>query len=256
MTDSTNANEAVPRVGVIGAGVMGSGIAQVLAAAGHETICFDIEKDALDQAQQAVRHGRYGLERSVELGKTTRDDADAARSRLTFSDDLDHACTADLVIECVPERFDLKIATFRDLDRRAPEATVLASNTSRFSIAAIGAATDRPEQVLGGHWASPPVISAFAEIIRSPATSDAAVKQVVESATRCGKHPIVIKDSPMTWGFVANRVYGAMIREAARCVDEGIASHADVDQLMVDCFRWPVGPFGMAKGATTGWKKQ
>jgi 3-hydroxybutyryl-CoA dehydrogenase len=242
-------------MGVIGAGVMGSGIAQTLASAGYETICFDISKDALDAARESVLSGHYGLSRAVDLGKLSREAADAAGSRLTFSDDLDSACQSDLIIECVPERLDLKIQTFRDLDRRAPQGSILASNSSGFSIAALGAATDRPEQVVGWHWASPPVISAFAEIVRSPTTSDACVASVVEAAERCGKHPVVVKDSAMTWGYVANRVYGAMIREAARCADEGIATHAEIDQLMVDCFRWPVGPFGMAKGATTGWKK-
>lgn len=242
-------------LGVIGAGVMGSGIAQTLASAGYTTRCFDIAADALTAGRESVATGHYGLRRSVELGKTSKEEAEAALGRLEFTDDLERACAADLIVECVPERLDLKIKTFRDLDRLAPAAAILASNTSGFSISALGAATDRPESVVGWHWASPPVISAFAEVVRSPATSDACVKSVVDIATRCGKHPVVIKDSAMTWGFVANRVYGAMIREAARCVEEGIATHPEVDQLMVDCFRWPVGPFGMAKGATTGWKK-
>ena len=240
---------------MIGAGVMGSGIAQTLASAGYQTLCFDISEDALRDGAQSVRNGHYGMDRTVALGKITQDEAEAALARLEFTNDLERACTADLIVECVPEKLDLKIKTFRDLDRHAPTDTILASNTSGFSIAGIGAATDRPAQVVGWHWASPPVVSRFAEVIRSPATSDTTVETVVALANQCGKHPVVIQDSAMTWGFVANRVYGAMIREAAKCADEGIASHAEIDQLMVDCFRWPVGPFGMAKGATTGWKK-
>lgn len=242
-------------VGVIGAGVMGSGIAQTLASAGYETRCFDISADALSAARESVLKGHYGLLRAVDLGKLEREDADAAYARLEFTDDLERSCAADLIVECVPERLDLKIQTFRDLDRYAPPASILASNSSGFSIAGLGAATDRPERVAGWHWASPPVISAFAEIVRGPATSDECVATLVAAAERCGKHPVVIKDSAMAWGYVANRVYGAMIREAARCADEGIATHAEIDQLMVDCFRWPIGPFGMAKGATSGWKK-
>ncbi len=245
----------IETVGVIGAGVMGSGIAQILALAGCETIGFDISKEALDEAHKAVRSGRYGVEKSVELGKLTADEAEAALARLRFSDDFDETCQADLIVECVPERLDLKIKTFRDLDQRAPGHTILASNTSGFSIAGIAAATDRPERVIGWHWASPPVISRFAEIIRTKGTAEHTVETVRVLASRCGKNPVVIRDTAMHWGFVANRVYGAMIREASRCVDEGIASHDEVDQLMVDCFRWPVGPFGMTKGATSGWKK-
>jgi 3-hydroxybutyryl-CoA dehydrogenase/3-hydroxyacyl-CoA dehydrogenase len=94
----------------------------------------------------------------------------------------------------------------------------------------------------------------FAEIVTTDATSPDVSRVVSETAAGCGKHPIVVKDNPMAWGFVANRVYGAMIREAARVVEEGVATHDEVNQLMVDCFRWPVGPFGMIKGATTGWK--
>ena len=94
----------------------------------------------------------------------------------------------------------------------------------------------------------------LAEIVRTSATSDATVQTVVEAATACGKNPVVITDAPSgTWGFVANRVYGAMLREANAVVEEGIATREQVDMLMVDCFRWPVGPFGMVQGATTGW---
>lgn len=241
---------------MIGAGVMGSGIAQTSATAGIETHCYDVAPDALERARELVTTGRYGLQRGVERGKLSQDAADAALARLHFTDRFEEAAAADIVIECVPERLDLKVKTFRELDRIAPQHAVLASNTSGFSIAGLGAATNRPERVIGWHWASPPVISKFAEIARSHETSNECVAQVVEAANRCGKHPVVIKDSAMTWGFVANRVYGAMLREAARCIEEGIATHAEVDQLMVDCFRWPVGPFGMAKGATTGWKKK
>jgi len=95
----------------------------------------------------------------------------------------------------------------------------------------------------------------FAEIVTFAQTDPVVTDAVVAVAKRCGKNPIVVKDQPLTWGFVANRIYGAMLREAARVVDEGVATHEQVNQLMVDCFRWPVGPFAMVKGATTGWKQ-
>ena len=166
---------------------------------------------------------------------------------------FDEAAATDLVVEAVPERLDLKIKVFRDLDRVAPPTTILASNTSGLPITALAAATDRPDRVIGWHWASPAPVMKLAEIVVTPTTSDATIATVTEVARACGKNPIVVKDNPLTWGFVANRVYFAMIREAQRVVDEGIATRDDVDQLMMDCFRWPSGPFGMVKGAGSGW---
>ena len=153
-------------------------------------------------------------------------------------------------------RLDVKLRVFRDLDRAAPAGAILASNTSGFPIAAMAGATTRPERVIGWHWASPAFVMRFAEIVVTNDTAAAVQAAVCEVASRCGKNPIVVKDQPMAWGFVANRVYGAMLREAARVVEEGVATHEQVNQLMVDCFRWPVGPFAMEKGASSGWRER
>lgn len=241
------------KIGVLGAGVMGGGIAQVCALAGDDVVCYDIAPSALDEARAHVTTGRFGLDGAVTRAKVTRDQADVALARITFSDSFEAAANTDLVIEAVPERIDLKIRVFRDLDRVAPEQTILASNTSGLPIAALAAATDRPDRVIGWHWASPAPVMKLAEIVVTRETSEATIATVTDAAKRCGKHPIVVKDNPMEWGFVANRVYFAMVREAQRVVDEGIASRADVDQLMMDCFRWPSGPFGMVAGAGSGW---
>jgi 3-hydroxybutyryl-CoA dehydrogenase len=241
------------RIGVLGAGVMGGGIAQVCALAGDDVVCYDIAPNALDEARVHATTGRFGLDGAVARAKVTREEADAALARITFSASFDEAAATDLVIEAVPERLDLKIRVFRDLDRVAPAATILASNTSGLPIAALAASTDRPDKVIGWHWASPAPVMKLAEIVVTAATSAETIATVTEAATRCGKHPIVVKDNPMQWGFVANRVYFAMVREAQRVVDEGIATRADVDQLMMDCFRWPSGPFGMVAGAGSGW---
>jgi 3-hydroxybutyryl-CoA dehydrogenase len=241
------------RIGVLGAGVMGSGIAQVTATAGYETVCYDVDPDALARGREHVSIGRYGVERGVERGKLTRDEADATLERLSFTPSFEDAAATDLVIEAVPELLELKIRVFRDLDRIAEEDTILASNTSGFPIAALAAATDRPDRVVGWHWASPPVVMRLAEIVTAKDTADATVAAVRDVAARCAKNPIVVKDTAMRWGFVTNRVYFAMVAEAQKVVDEGIATAADVDQLMMDCFRWPTGPFGMVQGATEGW---
>jgi 3-hydroxyacyl-CoA dehydrogenase len=233
---------------------MGSGIAQTTATAGYETVCCDISQQVVDKAVASVQSGRFGFERAVERGKLSREDAEAAHARLRFTTEFEAAAATDLVIECVPEKLDLKVRVMRQLDATAPESTILASNTSGFPIAALAAATERPGLVIGWHWASPPVVMKFAEIVVTAETSEAATKLVRDTAEACGKHPVVVKDNPMAWGFVANRIYSAMLREAARVVDEGIASHEEVNQLMVDCFAWPVGPFAMVKGAGSGWQ--
>ena len=242
------------RVGVIGAGVMGGGIAQSLALAEHEVVCTDIASEALDAARSDAEEGRFGLAGAVARGKIDAAAADAARARITYTPDFAEAAETDLVIECVPERLDVKLRVFRQLDEAAPDHAILASNTSGFPIVAMAGATRRPERVIGWHWASPAFVMKFAEIVVTEETSDEVRNAVVECATACGKNPIVVKDNPMAWGFVANRIYGAMLREASRVIDDGVATHAEVNQLMVDCFRWPVGPFAMVRGAGSGWK--
>jgi 3-hydroxyacyl-CoA dehydrogenase len=241
------------RIGVIGAGVMGGGIAQSTAAAGYETVCTDIAPQALDDARRDAESGRFGLAGAVARGKLGAAEADAARARIRWTPTFEEAAACDLVIECVPEKLDLKLRIFRELDSKAPAHAILASNTSGFPLVAMAGATSRAAHVIGWHWASPAYVMRFAEIVVTAETAESVRERVCEVATRCGKHPIVVKDQPMAWGFVANRVYGAMLREAARVVEEGVATHEQVNQLMVDCFRWPVGPFAMVKGAGSGW---
>jgi 3-hydroxyacyl-CoA dehydrogenase len=242
-------------IGVIGAGVMGGGIAQSCAVAGYQVTCSDIAPEALGRGKQDAATGRFAIGGAVAIGKLSAADADAARGRITWTTEFAAAASCDLVIECVPERLDLKMRVFRDLDAAAPKHAILASNTSGFPLAAIAGATARPERAIVWHWASPAYVMKFAEIVTFAQTDPLVADAVVEVARRCGKNPIVVKDQPMAWGFVANRIYGAMLREAARVVEEGVATHEQVNTLMVDCFRWPVGPFAMVKGATTGWKK-
>lgn len=246
---------APERIGVIGAGVMGSGIAQVLAVAGHEVRCHDVDEAALGRAAEGVRTGRYGVAGSVERGKLTAGEAEAALARLSFTTDFDATLDADLVIEAIPEKLELKLRFWADVDRRAPERTIFASNSSGFPIAALAAVTNRPDRFIGWHWASPAPIMRLAEIVRGPETSDATVETVVRLAAAAGKNPVVVGDTTRAWGYVANRIYAAMSREARQVVEEGIATREQVDQLLMDCFRWPTGPFGMFTGATTGWKK-
>jgi 3-hydroxybutyryl-CoA dehydrogenase/3-hydroxyacyl-CoA dehydrogenase len=245
---------AIEKVGVIGAGVMGGGIAQSLAAGGFQAVCTDVSDDALETARRDAEEGRFGLAGAVARGKLSAEEADGARARIEWTRDFEAAARCDLVIECVPEKLDLKLRVFRDLDDVAGEDTILCSNTSGFPVAAMAGATRHPGRVLAWHWASPAFVMKFAEIVVAEDTDEAARDVVVACAQRCGKNPVVVRDNPMSWGFVSNRIYAAMLREAARVVEEGVASHEEVNQLMVDCYRWPVGPFAMVKGAGSGWK--
>jgi 3-hydroxyacyl-CoA dehydrogenase len=148
----------------------------------------------------------------------------------------------------------LKVSFWKELDKSAPVETIFASNSSGFPISAMAAATERPDRFIGWHWASPAPVMKLAEIVRGRETSQETVDTVVSLAESAGKNPVVISDTDSNWGYVTNRVYFAMVKEAAAVVNEGIADRDQVDQLMTDCFRWPSGPFGMTRGATSGWK--
>lgn len=244
----------IERVVVVGAGVMGSGIAQALAVAGCDVTCCDVEQEQLDRAAAQVRTGRFGLARAVERGKISAADAEDAASRLRYATDpAAPLAAADLVIEAVPEKLDLKVELFRSWDALAPAHTIFASNTSGLSIAAMAAATTRPGQVIGWHWSSPAQVMAMAEIVVAPTTSEETIRLVVELARRTGKNPVVVRDNPDTWGHVGNRIYMAAIREARKVVEEGLTDEAGVDQILTDGWGWPAGPFGMTRGARSGW---
>ena len=249
---------AAKNIVVIGCGVMGAGITQVMALAGHNVWAVDIDPKVLDAAKIDVDTGRYGLKRAVDRGKTTEAEANAALARIDFILDEGKAreaavAKADFVIEAIPERIELKIQLFMELDNAAPRDCILASNSSGFSISALGAATQRPEKVVGWHWGSPPPVIKLAEIVRGVHTSDETIQAVSELAAGAKKNPIVINDAPQHWGYITNRVYFAMIREAQLAIKEGVATAEEVDQLMIDGFRWPTGPFGMVAGAGSGW---
>jgi 3-hydroxybutyryl-CoA dehydrogenase len=232
-------------------------MAQALAVAGRRVTCTDVDDVQLDRAAQLTSTGRYGLEGAVERGKLAPAAAEAARDRLTFSTDLERAAaTADLVLEAVPEDIHLKRDLFERLDALAPAAAILATNTSGLSIAKIAqrVAPDRAPNVIGWHWASPAAIMPLAEIVVTDATSPETTTAVVALAAACGKHPVVVCDQPATWGHVGNRIYAAATAEALRILDEGLCDEAGIDQIMMDAFNWPAGPFGMSRGAREGWQ--
>jgi 3-hydroxyacyl-CoA dehydrogenase len=239
----------ISNVGIIGAGIMGSQISQMVAGSGCTVHLYDISEQQLETALQRIEHGRFGLRTAVARGKLEEAELHATLERIIPVSEIDAACAdADLTVEAVPEDIKLKIRVFRHLDALCPPGTLLTSNTSGLSVAALAAATDRPVQVLGWHWFQPCAVMPLTEVILHDETSDAARDAIVALARRCGKNPVVVQDQQRSWGFVGNRIYRQVRLEAARIVAEGIATEEQVDTIMRDGFRWPMGPFEMQGG--------
>lgn len=228
----------IERVLVVGGGIMGNGIAQVIATAGLDVTVADVSQDALDRAQ--IRIGR-SLGRFVSAGKLTQADADAALARIATTTDLASAAAeADHAIETVVEDVEIKRNVLQALDRACRPEVVLASNTSQFSISTLAAATERPDRVIGSHWFNPPPMMDLIEIVRGVETSDETLATTLELAQRYGRQTVVCaKDTP---GFVTSRLIIALGLEAMRIVEEGIASVQDVNLACVRAFNHAMGP--------------
>ena len=228
------------RVAVVGAGTMGNGIAHVFAQHGWETTLIDIAPGLLERVLGLIR-GNF--ERQVKKGTVTAEQRDAALARIRTSPSLDAVADAELVVEAATERPDVKFKIFSDLDRLAPPAAILASNTSSISITAIAARTKRPPQVVGMHFMNPVPVMPLVEVIRGLETHDATVGKVEEIVKALGKTPVVVNDAP---GFVSNRVLMPMINEAVFCVMEGVATPEAIDTVMKLGMNHPLGPLALA----------
>lgn len=225
---------------MVGAGVMGNGIAHVCALSGFATALIDADQDALDQALGAISGN---LARQIARGTVSKADSRAALERIEPSTALDAVATADVVIEAVPERPALKHRVFEELDRLAPPDAILASNTSSISITAIGARTRHPEQVVGMHFMNPVPVMKLVEVVRGLATSDATARAVVELSRALGKTPVEVRDFP---GFVSNRILAPMINEAVFALMEGVAEAEAIDSVMTLGMNHPMGPLALA----------
>lgn len=224
-------------VTVLGAGTMGHGIAQVAAASGHRVTLFDIDAAALERARARVA---ANLDKGVRLGKVTGPEREETLENLTTSADLEDAVAgADLVVEAAPEKLELKRDIFARVEAAAPEGSLLATNTSSLSIAAIAEALDRPERFLGLHFFNPVHIMALVEVVRGPATSEATMESALAFVRRLGKEPVVVKDSP---GFASSRLGVVLGLEAMRMVEEGVAEPEAIDRAMELGYRHPMGP--------------
>jgi 3-hydroxybutyryl-CoA dehydrogenase len=228
------------RVAVIGAGTMGNGIAQVFGQGGHAVVLSDIDAAALERARAQIDRS---LGKLAEKGKIAAADRTAALSRIEFTRDLADVTAADLVVEAVVEKLDVKRELFAELDRITKPATILASNTSSISITRLGAATRRPDKVIGMHFMNPVPLMALVEVIRGQATSEETTRAVMDLARALGKTPVEVNDFP---GFVSNRVLMPMINEAIFAVYEGVAKAEAIDEVMKLGMNHPMGPLTLA----------
>ena len=229
--------EGVNKAAVLGAGTMGHGIAQVFAQAGMEAVLFDVSSEALAKGLVGVE---AMLDKAVSLGKTTQENADETLARIRPSVDLEDAVRgADMVVEAVPEKLELKRNVFKQVEAAVGPGVLLATNTSSLSIDAIAAGLTHPERFLGMHFFNPVPVMALLEVVRGEGTGDEWVELAVALGGRLGKEPIVVRNSP---GFASSRLGIAFALEAIRMVEEEVASPEDIDQAMVLGYRHPMGP--------------
>jgi len=231
---------AIGRIGIVGAGTMGHGIAQVAVQSGYEVVLADAAPAALERGVAQVGKG---LARLVDKGKLAAEARDQALARLEAASELGAFARVDLAVEAVVERLDVKQAVLAELDRVCPPHAVLATNTSSISITRLAAATRRPSQVIGMHFMNPVPLMQLVEVIRGLATAQATYDAVEEAARRMGKTPVEVHDAP---GFVSNRVLMPMINEAVFCLYEGVGKAEAIDQVMKLGMNHPMGPLALA----------
>jgi len=230
----------IQRVGVVGAGTMGNGIAHVFARSGHQVMLCDVEQRFLDRALETV--GR-NLDREVAKNKITADDKAAALKRIVPVVERLKLAGCDFVVEAATEKFEIKAEIFRDLDRICRPEVVLASNTSSISITRLAALTKRPEKVIGMHFFNPVPVMKLVEVIRGLGTSNETFQTVHELALKLEKTPVEVNDAP---GFVSNRVLMPLLNEAMFAVMEGVATPEAVDEVFKLGMAHPMGPLALA----------
>ena len=231
----------IKKVCVIGSGTMGSGIAQVSAQAGYETTMVDIKQEFLDRGMSIIK---ASLGKFVEKEKIKPEEMNEALARLRTSIDMkDTAKAADYVIEAVFERADVKLPIFAQLEEICPKEIILASNTSGIPISLLASATKRPDKVIGTHFMNPVPLMKGVEIVKSLLTSEETLKVSLGFVKSLGKETVVVKDAP---GFVTNRIVTLVFNEAAKLLEENLASIEDIDKIEKLSHNWPMGPFELA----------
>ncbi|MBN2537743.1 3-hydroxybutyryl-CoA dehydrogenase [candidate division WOR-3 bacterium] len=227
------------RVGVVGAGTMGNGIAQVFAMAGREVVMTDVDQKFVDRGIAVIEKS---LGKLVAKEKLSKEEADKVRARITGGTGLEPHKDCDLVVEAVVEDLGVKQELFRELDKLVKPEALLATNTSTISVTGIAAATGRADKVCGMHFMNPVPLMKLVEVVRGLASSDETIAAVVRLSEELGKTPVVVNDSP---GFVSNRVLLPMINEAVFCLEEGVAGAEEIDTVMKLGMNHPIGPLAL-----------
>jgi len=226
----------IKKVGVVGLGTMGAGIAQVSVQSGHETVGREVSEELAERGRATIE--RY-LTRGVEKGRLSQAERDAAIARLILTTNLSDLGDCDLVIEAVLEELELKREVFAELDRVMRPDAVLATNTSALSVSEIAEATQHPERVVGMHFFNPAPVLPLVEIVRTQKSSDAAVDAAYAWAERAGKQPVRCNDTP---GFIVNRILIPLLNDCVRVLDEADVRPEDMDKAMTNGAGWPMGP--------------
>jgi len=227
---------SIERVGVVGLGTMGAGIAQVCVQAGFETVGREVNDELAGRGRATIDH--Y-LSRGVEKGRMTPEQKDETLGRLTLTTDLRALADCDLVIEAVVEDIATKAAVFKELDGLLGPDAILATNTSALSVTEIADVTNRPERVVGMHFFNPAPVLKLVEVVRTAHTSDEVFDAAYDFAQRLGKEPIACNDTP---GFVVNRILIPLLNDCVRVIDEARVAPQDVDRAMTYGANWPIGP--------------
>jgi 3-hydroxybutyryl-CoA dehydrogenase len=226
----------IRKIGVVGLGAMGAGIAQLAMEAGYDVVGREVSDSLGEKARERIAHF---LQRKVDKGQLAQDERDAALGRLALTTGLADLAGSDLVVEAIVEELDAKLALFSELDRLVRPDAILATNTSALSVTEIAAATSSPQRVVGMHFFNPAPLMPLVEIVRAELSSDEAVEAAFRVGERMGKRPIRCHDTP---GFVVNRVLIPLLNDCLRVLDEARVSPQDLDTAMTAGAGWPMGP--------------
>ncbi len=245
--------DTIREVGVVGGGVMGGGIAQTLALAGYKVVLRDISNELIEKTRNTVINSRFGLKSGVERGKLSQEQMDKAVANLKFTTRLEDMKNCDLIIEAVPENMELKRKVFGELDATVKKEAIFTSNSSNLTHTEISRDLKRKDRYLGMHWFSPANVMKVVEIVYTPTVTEDVIKTIEVLCQRLGKTSVRVKDVPGDTGYINNRIFHALQKEAQKIVDEGIATEEDIDTAMKLGRNWPSGPFDSRKGTRSGW---